>query len=712
MVAVRPQFGTGWARSVSCPLLLSIIVGFGGSATKAHAQVPWAPGDVAAVLNTGTVRVYAFDSDPLVNAYVQKAQITNVVGSPRDASFDADGYLWITSQIANRTLKIAFDGGSGATVITTIDHATVVPPSGPAITEAAALSFDADGVSPLIANASRVGTIGPIHAFDSTGALVTTTSLATLSGFGIRGFDVEVDADGDLAATYTIEQLGGVYRRKLFVTSSPTQTLVSSGAGPNPFTVRLLPEVIAGRRTFLVSGGAEISASNPSQIRRYAFDPAANGGLGAYLQVATYDVADPQNWQSVALDATASTLWIGSARSQSNVLYQFDTTSAALLNTIPGVVDPVNALSAINAVALCGGFRAAVPPNEPPVAIGVCEQLTSIGNQARVRLDGTGSSDPEGAELEYAWAVTSGATTVFSCVGAAATCAVVEADLDYGVYTVTLRVTDPSGAFDELSKSLALDPAELVSFDAEKAVVRFNPGRVELRGELGLPFGVDYSELTPIIAATLDLGGQSLLSVASTAFTAEGPSGQRWRFLDADATSGVTRFDVNWSGARYLFKESGFPVELRSQIITSSETILSLKLKPRQISAPFTIAFDGVPLVTVDADGMVVADPAIGVDEEKPGKEYTLTLPQPLVDTTLIEFAGSLVRTLNVGDNLKGSVGRYRLQVRFDPESFPDGDLTTPRGLDLEVLVGGPGYPGFVSLDEEDLEVGSNVWRN
>lgn len=698
-------------RAFRVPVLLASSLVF-GIFDQAQAQVAWSPGDVAAVLNTGTIRVYAFDADPMVNAYVQKARITNVVATPRDACFDTEGFLYVTSSFANRTLKIAYDGASGATVIATIDHSTIVPPVGPALSEAAVLSFDADGVSPLIANASRVGTVGPIHAFTSSGVLSSTTSLSTLSGFGIRGFDVEVDADGDLAATYTIEQLGGVYRRKLFVPSSPTQTLVPSGAGPSPFAVRLLPEVIAGRRTLLVTGGPESSSSNPSEIRRYAFDPAANGGLGAYAQAATYDVPGAQNWQTVALDATATTLWSGSSRTESNTLYQFDVATASIVSSIAGVVDPVNALSAINAVAFCGAFRAAVPANEPPVAIGVCEQLTSIGNQARVRLDGTSSSDPEGGSLEYLWTVSDGVDTVFSCAGDAATCGTVEVDLDYGDYTVTLRVTDPAGDFDELTKSLALDPAELVSFDAEKTVVRFNSGRVQIRGEIGLPFGVDYSELAPIVATTLDLGGQSLLSVASTVFTAEGPNGQRWRFEDTEATLGVTRFNINWSGARYVFNEAGFPVDLRSQIITSSETILTLALKPKQITAPFTLAFDGVVLISVDAEGMVTGDPTVMVDEERAGRKYTLTLPLPLLDTTTITFAGSLERTLAVSENLKGSVGRYRLQVCFDPAAFPDEALTLPRSLGLEALVGGPGYPGFTSLDETDLEVQNNVWRN
>lgn len=80
--------------------------------------------------------------------------------------------------------------------------------------------------------------------------------------------------------------------------------------------------------------------------------------------------------------------------------------------------------------------------NEPPVAD--AGGPYSVYRGESVELDGTGSSDPDGDPLTYAWDLdengsfeTTGATPDFSAAG-----------LDEGDYTVTLRVCDPSGECD------------------------------------------------------------------------------------------------------------------------------------------------------------------------------------------------------------------------------------------------------------------------
>ena len=43
-----------------------------------------------------------------------------------------------------------------------------------------------------------------------------------------------------------------------------------------------------------------------------------------------------------------------------------------------------------------------------PEALAVCKQLTAIGAQALVRLDGSDSSDPNGDALTFKWTVNGG----------------------------------------------------------------------------------------------------------------------------------------------------------------------------------------------------------------------------------------------------------------------------------------------------------------
>lgn len=77
-----------------------------------------------------------------------------------------------------------------------------------------------------------------------------------------------------------------------------------------------------------------------------------------------------------------------------------------------------------------------------------------------------------------------------------------------------------------------------------------------------------------------------------------------------------------------------------------------LKLKAKDIDNPFSIDFDGQGIVDVDENGLITAS-AFPFVVEKPGKEVTLTLPLPLLDTTVITISGGLSKTLLVADDLK-----------------------------------------------------------
>src|SRR3712207_5154686 len=75
-------------------------------------------------------------------------------------------------------------------------------------------------------------------------------------------------------------------------------------------------------------------------------------------------------------------------------------------------------------------------PNSAPIAVaGGDQHLTATGCAARVRLDGTGSSDPDGDPLRYMWW-----TDYAAAIGP-----VVEMDLPPGTHTIELVVSDAQG---------------------------------------------------------------------------------------------------------------------------------------------------------------------------------------------------------------------------------------------------------------------------
>lgn len=347
------------------------------------------------------------------------------------------------------------------------------------------------------------------------------------------------------------------------------------------------------------------------------------------------------------------------------------------------------------------------PCNAAPTAEIVVEQLTNIGAEAVVRLDGLASSDSDDpvSSFAFTWTVDS----VIVCDGDQATCGALEVSLSFGAHDIGLRVTDPSGEFADASTSVTLDPAQLSVFNIKKPKVKWDkePPTVEINGEIGLPFGVDFAELTPSVQVLLNVAGIDVASLTPLTLEARGDEGKKWRLNDP--VGAITKLNIDWKGARFRFKEDDFPIELRSQMITSTETILTLKFKSKHIEGAFAIDFDGQASVEVDADGNVST--SLPFEVEKPGKEVTLTLPFPLLATSVIDITGAVSQSIQAVDHLRPSVGRYRIKATLDPAQFPDGAATTPRTLDAVILLGTQQYPGATGLGASDLKVKGDSWK-
>jgi hypothetical protein len=293
--------------------------------------------------------------------------------------------------------------------------------------------------------------------------------------------------------------------------------------------------------------------------------------------------------------------------------------------------------------------------------------------------------------------------------------------LAYGVHEVTLRVTDPEGAFGEVTRLINVEPADLAVLELEKVEIKFNdnPPRFKLKGEIGLPFGVDYRELSPESTMTLALAEIDVLSSSTLQFTVEDYESEEWEFDATPSSAGITNFKISWKDMRFKFKEHDFPVNLDSDAITSSGSLLNVKLKPEAMDTAFSIEVGGLAQISFGSDGEVTAssvpwetdgDEDDG-DEDGDQHQVVLYLPFPLLDTTVITFSGGLSRGILVGNHLKGPGGRFCLEGRFDGASFPAGAETMPRKLDLNLTVGVEAYPGSASLGPEDIELKNDKWR-
>jgi PKD repeat protein len=104
-----------------------------------------------------------------------------------------------------------------------------------------------------------------------------------------------------------------------------------------------------------------------------------------------------------------------------------------------------------------------IAPNRVPVAV-IGASTTSAYAPITVRFNSTGSYDPDGGTLRYAWAFGDGATSTAANPSYTYTIP--------GTYTATLRVTDPYGL--SAAKSLSITVRKPVMATANVSAVKVN----------------------------------------------------------------------------------------------------------------------------------------------------------------------------------------------------------------------------------------------
>ncbi|HYE02277.1 MAG TPA: right-handed parallel beta-helix repeat-containing protein [Phycisphaerales bacterium] len=343
--------------------------------------------------------------------------------------------------------------------------------------------------------------------------------------------------------------------------------------------------------------------------------------------------------------------------------------------------------------------------NTQPEAVLSCQQLTGIGSAALVRLDGSGSADAESARaaLTFTWWV-DGAPV---CDGSAGSCEVIDVHMSYGEHTVALRVTDEGGLLDEESMLITVTPAALSVLRARSATVNFDTGALRVQGEVALPSGVNYTEIARTARVGVRLAG--IEAVPSAGLALPGGSASQWSFATG-AALGVTRLDIDWTGTSFKYNDRHFPVSMRADTVTSTQTVLTLKFNSRRMGGAFTVAIGGQATATVDAAGNVQSTVPFTVSDA--GRDVTLVLPFAIQASTAFVFTGSASGTIVAGPYLANSVGRFNLEAAFDTAAFPDSGSTTPRTLEVDASLGTEGYAGTAQLGPLELLVRRDRWRS
>lgn len=362
----------------------------------------------------------------------------------------------------------------------------------------------------------------------------------------------------------------------------------------------------------------------------------------------------------------------------------------------PTMLDPDGSAADVGAVRV---------QNAKPIADAVVTQLTAIGDSAMIRLDATGSSDPDGvtADLAIEWRV-NGATV---CSGTFATCGVIEVPVAYGTHQVELLVTDIGNAWDDAATTIIVSPASLALLKLTKTQIDFNHGDFRLQGEIALPSTVSSLELDPIVGAAIHIGGIAAIPPSACAFhVGSGNHATEWSYDNGSGPGQIDRFDIDWGGTRLRLRDGGFPVTLTSDFITSSQSVVNVTYRSHRTGA-FTLTI-GSAVINFAANGSVTGNVPVDVIDQ--GKEVTLTLPFAITPETTFVFSGGVQRTIGASEHLLITTGTFRIEGRFDTALFPDRAATSPRTVDLSLLVGAQEYPGTAGLDGSQLNVRGKKW--
>jgi len=345
--------------------------------------------------------------------------------------------------------------------------------------------------------------------------------------------------------------------------------------------------------------------------------------------------------------------------------------------------------------------------NRSPVAsAGVDQQhMECAGTACPIILDGSSSTDPDSTPGtwddidQYDWYEGS----IF--LGSGKT---ISATLPIGVHSVSLKVKDKSGDFDEDIVTIYIDPAHLSLLVLEKAEIDWPKStgelaEVKIHGRLALPVGLLHQEIIPIEMLSIDLAGQPGIFTQSVNFEVKGGDGDKWEYKSNNNGAGIQNLSIHWKGAKFDYKGT---VHIKTEFIGLSESALAVDREG--ITEPLTLSVNGIT-ATIDGLGTVISSVPYETDEDG---EVTLTLPFELTPEMQITLTiGSQPPVvIPVNDYYTPGNGKFEFKARINTGSLTG--VSRPATLGLNITLGHEAFPGEVSITESEWDkLSTKEWK-
>lgn len=495
---------------------------------------------------------------------------------------------------------------------------------------------------------------------------------ATVMVFGSASFD----ANGD-ALTYAWTLLSTPQGSSAALSSVVDETTGLTLDVAGEYVVQLI-----------VNDGYDDSVPDTATISTSNTPPVADAG-GPYPDVTTGDSVDLDGTMSFDVDDDPlSYLWSilsqpeGSAAVVTNALLatarlvtEIDGLYIVQLIVNDGISDSEPSTASINAVSV----------NEPPLAR-VTASATSIEPGATVQLDGSGSSDPEGASLSYLWSLSVPAGSNATLDSPTSASPAFNSDVA-GNYTATLVVND--GEQDSAPASVTVvasasnNPPQLAAV-GDRVAFLGTTLQVQLVGsDPDVGDVLTYSLISPPPNAAID-GATGIVTFTPSAAQV-GQVGFVAQVSDAGGLSDSRAFSVEVRDAIPETPQNAPPLldEIPDQLVTVGDA-LSVQASASDPDAGDTLSFS-LPLapsgMAIDANGLIGFTP---VAEQIGAHDVTVQVSDKQGTAALRSFIVT-VRSVNrsplaVDDIFTARMGQT-LSVAapgvLGNDSDPDGDALT-----------------------------------
>ena len=240
------------------------------------------------------------------------------------------------------------------------------------------------------------------------------------------------------------------------------------------------------------------------------------------------------------------------------------------------------------------------------------------------------------------------------------------------------------------------------TISVKKAEVEWDDSLIKYKGDITLPFGVLPENVTPQSDIFIEIANLRPIAIEQVVCAVKDDAGEKWECKG----DGLKKFKIDWKGVTFDYKGI---IHVKANHV--GQDVTSIEIEREGLVGEFLIQLGSV-IIQVGADNTVVTSPStIEVDADDNDGEIEVDIPFALTPDMLmlISRPDQPDTEVVIGDYFTNSIGKFDLQVDFDPAGYTG--LVLPSILKLRISLGQVGYPGYFDIDSGWKTIKEKEWK-